>query len=223
MALEEIPVYQKRLVSLANRAAIPVVVATQLLESMMSSPRPTRAEAGDVAGAVFDGADAVMLSGETAIGAFPVESAGTAARILRAAETAGAEFLPAVREPDALDLEELPLATAAAVLARRGRADAVACYTRTGLTARLLSAARPGVPIAAFSPDPRAVGRMTLFHGVRPMFIEAPEDTDGMIASMDAGLRSAGFVETGGHVVMVASSPAGRTHANLLKVHRVGA
>ncbi len=223
MALEEIPVYQKRLVSLANRAAIPVVVATQLLESMMSSPLPTRAEAGDVAGAVFDGADAVMLSGETAIGAYPVEAAGTAARILRAAETAGAEFLPEMREPDALDLEELPLATAAAVLARRGRADAVACFTRTGLTARLLSAARPGVPIAAFSPDPRTVGRMTLFHGVRPMSIEAPEDTDGMIASMDAGLRSAGFVETGGHVVMVASSPAGRTHANLLKVHRVGA
>jgi pyruvate kinase len=222
-ALEEIPVHQKRLVSLANRAAIPVVVATQMLESMMASPRPTRAEAGDVAGAVFDGADAVMLSGETAIGAYPVEAAGTAARILDAAETAGAEFLPAGREPDALDLEELPLARAAAVLARRGGAAAVACFTRTGLTARLLSATRPGVPIVAFSPDPRALGRMTLFHGVHPMPIEAPEDTDGMIASMDAGIRSAGLVEPGGRVVMVASSPAGQTHANLLKVHRAGA
>jgi pyruvate kinase len=216
-------VHQKRLVSRANRAAVPVVVATQMLESMMTSPRPTRAEAGDVAGAVFDGADAIMLSGETAIGAYPVEAAGTAARILTAAETAGMEFLPAGREPDALDLEELPLARAAAVLARRGGADAVACFTRTGLTARLLSATRPGVPIVAFSSDERTVGRMTLFHGVRAVPIDPPDDTDDMIASMDAGLRSAGLVAPGGEVVMVASSPAGQTHANLLKVHHVGA
>jgi pyruvate kinase len=221
-ALATIPVHQKRLVALANRAAVPVVVATQMLESMITAPRPTRAEAGDVAGAVFDGADAIMLSGETAIGSYPVEATRTAASILEAAETEGAEFLPSGREPDALDLEELPLARAAAVVARRGEAAAVACFTRTGLTARLLSAARPGVPIVAFSPDPRAVGRMTLFHGVRPLPIDAPEDTDGMIASMDAGLRSAGLVEPGSGVVMVASSPAGQTHANLLKVHRVG-
>jgi pyruvate kinase len=220
-ALEEIPVHQKRLVDMANRAAVPVVVATQMLESMLTAPRPTRAEAGDVAGAVFDGADAIMLSGETAIGDYPIEAARTAARILAAAQTTGAEFLPAGREPDALDLEELPLARAAAVLARRGEADAVACFTRTGLTARLLSAARPGVPIVAFSPDPRVVGRMTLFHGVRPLAIDSPDDTDGMIASMDGGLRSAGLVEAGANVVMVASSPAGQTHANLLKVHRL--
>ncbi|MGH2764558.1 MAG: pyruvate kinase [Actinomycetota bacterium] len=220
--LAEIPVHQKRLVAMANRAAVPVIVATQMLESMITAPRPTRAEAGDVAGAVFDGADAIMLSAETAIGSFPVEAAGTAVQILKAAETRGAEFLPAGREPDALDLEELPLARAAAVVARRGEPAAVACFTRTGLTARLLSAARPGVPIVAFSPDPRAVGQMTIFHGVRPLPIEAPEDTDGMIAAMDAGLRAAGLAEPGAGVVMVASSPAGQTHANLLKVHRVG-
>ena len=221
-ALEEIPVHQKRLVALANRVAVPVVVATQMLESMITAPRPTRAEAGDVAGAVFDGADAIMLSAETAVGSYPVEATRTAVGILEAAETEGAEFLPAGREPDALRLEELPLARAAAVVARRGEAVAVACFTRTGLTARLLSATRPGVPIVAFSPDPGAVGRMTLFHGVRPLLIDAPEDTDGMIASMDLGLRSAGLVEQGAGVVMVASSPAGQTHANLLKVHRVG-
>jgi pyruvate kinase len=221
-ALEQIPVIQKRLVATANRAATPVVVATQMLESMTSAPRPTRAEAGDVAQAVFDGADAILLSAETAIGAYPVEAARTAARILEAAETTGAEFLPHGREPGGLDLEELPLAHAAAVLARRGSAAAVACFTRSGLTARLLSAARPGVPIHAFSPEPLAVGRMALFHGVRPASIESPEDTDAMIAAMDAGLRQTGLVEPGRIVVMVASSPAGRTHANLLKVHRVG-
>jgi pyruvate kinase len=221
-ALEEIPVIQKQLVASANRAATPAVIATQMLESMTSAPRPTRAEAGDVAGAVFDGADAILLSGETAIGSFPVEAARTAARILESAETTGASFLPSGREPEALDLEELPLARAAAVLASRGGAAAVVCFTRSGLTARLVSAARPGVPIHAFSADPGAVGRMTLFRGVWPLPIDAPTDTDAMIAAMDAGLRKAGLAGEGDTVVMVASSPAGRTHANLLKVHQVG-
>jgi pyruvate kinase len=218
-ALEEIPVLQKRLVALANAAARPVIVATQMLESMTRLPVPTRAEAQDVAQAVFDGADAILLSAETAIGDYPVEAARTAARILETAESKGSEFLPAGREPAGLDLEELPLARAAAVLVRAGGASAVACFTRSGLTARLLSSARPGVPIHAFSPDPRAVGRMTLFHGVIPRTCQAPEDTDAMIAMMDAGLRDAGLAGT---VVMVASSPAGRTHANLLKVHHLG-
>ena len=221
-AIEEIPVIQKQLVATANLAATPVVVATQMLESMTSAPRPTRAEAGDVAGAVFDGADAILLSGETAIGSYPVEATRTAARILESAETTGAEFLPSGREPEASDLEELPLARAASVLARRGGAEAVVCFTRSGLTARLVAAARPGVPIHAFSADPAAVGRMTLFRGVWPLPIESPTDTDAMIAAMDAGLRHAGLAREGDTVVMVASSPAGRTHANLLKVHQVG-
>jgi pyruvate kinase len=211
--LEEIPVLQKRLVGLANDAARPVIVATQMLESMTSSPRPTRAETQDVAQAAFDGADAILLSAETAIGRYPVEAARTAAAILETAETSGADFLPRDREPGALDLEELPLARAAAVLARRGAASVVACFTRTGLTARLLSACRPGVPIHAFSPDLRAVGRMTSFHGVVPRRCGAPQDTDAMIDMMDEALRAAGV---SGAVVMVASSPAGRTHANLL-------
>jgi pyruvate kinase len=216
--LEEIPVLQKRLVALARDTARPVVVATQMLESMIGTPRPTRAETQDVAQAVFDGADAILLSAETAIGRYPVEAVRTAARILETAETAGADFLPRGREPGALDLEELPLARAAAVLALRGGAEAVACFTRSGLTARLLSACRPGVPIHAFTPDPRAVGRMTLFHGVAPRVCEPPSDTDAMIAMMETGLRDIGV---GGSVVMVASSPAGRTHANLLKMHRL--
>jgi pyruvate kinase len=219
-ALEEIPLVQKRLVSMAAAAAKPVIVATQMLESMLLSPRPTRAEAGDVAGAVFEGADAVMLSGETAIGAYPVEAAATAARILEVTESKGAEFLPRGREPAATDLVELPLARAAAVLARQGGAVAVACFTQSGRTARLLSVARPGVPIFAFSPDAGAVGRMTLFHGVTPRHCQPLSNTDAMIATMDAGLRA--WAAVGQTVVMVASSPAGRSHANLLKVHRLG-
>jgi pyruvate kinase len=221
-ALEEIPVIQKSLVSLANRAAKPVVIATQMLESMIRSPQPTRAEASDTAGAVFDGADAILLSAETAIGSYPVEAARTAVRILDVAEFRGRAYLPQGREPEALGLEELPLARAAAFLAAREEAVAVVCFTRSGLTARLVSAARPGVPIFAFSPDPGARGRLTLFHGVIPLPIDAPEDTDGMIESMDRGLRDARLAGPGERVVMVASSPAGRTHANLLKVHEVG-
>ena len=221
MPPERIPVVQKRLVATANDAAGPVIVATQMLESMIKAPRPTRAEAGDVAGAAFDGADAILLSGETAIGAYPVEAARTAASILETAETEGAEFLPAGREPGALDMEELPLARAAAVLARRGGARAVVVFTRSGLTARLVAATRPGVPIHAFSPHPEAIGRMTLFHGVTPMHAEMPEDTDAMIDGMERHLIQAGLAREDDLMVMVASSPAGRTHANLLKMHRV--
>jgi pyruvate kinase len=221
-ALEEIPVIQKRLVDQARHAAVPVVIATQMLESMTAAPRPTRAEVSDVAGAAFEGADAILLSAETAIGAYPVEAARTAARILEVAETAGEPYVPRRRQEDHPELEEAPLAQAAAVLARQGGARAVACFTHSGLTARLVSAARPGVRIHAFSPEAATIGRLTLIHGVDPAPIDPPSDLDGMIASMEARLLESGAVGSGDPVVMVASSPAGQTHANLLKVHRVG-
>ncbi|MGH2711786.1 MAG: pyruvate kinase [Actinomycetota bacterium] len=222
-SIEEIPVIQKKLVDQARAAAVPVIIATQMLESMTAAPRPTRAEASDVAGAVFEGADAILLSAETAIGKYPVEAAQTGTRILEVAETAGEPYVFRRRHEDHPELEEAPLAQAAAVLARQGGAKAVACFTHSGLTARLVSAARPGVPIHAFSPEPATVGQLTLIHGVEPRSIEAPEDLDGMIASMEARLMEVGSVSDGDSVVMVASSPAGQAHANLLKVHRVGA
>jgi pyruvate kinase len=221
-SIEEIPVIQKRLVDQARRAAVPVIIATQMLESMISAPRPTRAEASDVAGAVFEGADAILLSAETAIGKYPVEAAQTGTKILEVAETAGEPYVFRRRQEDHPELEEAPLAQAAAVLARQGGARAVACFTHSGLTARLVSAARPGVPIHAFSPEPATVGQLTLIHGIEPRPIEAPEDLDGMIASMESRLMEVGMVAAGDSVVMVASSPAGQAHANLLKVHRVG-
>jgi pyruvate kinase len=98
----------------------------------------------------------------------------------------------------------------------------VACFTHSGLTARLVSAARPGVPIHAFSPEPATVGQLTLIHGVDPRPVEQPEDLDGMIASIEERLLEVGSVDPGDSVVMVASSPAGQAHANLLKVHRIG-
>jgi pyruvate kinase len=222
-AIEEIPVLQKRLVSLANRMAKPAIIATQMLETMTTNPQPTRAEASDAAGAVFEGADAILLSGETAVGRYPVETTRTAARILQVAETEGAAFVARPGELETVAAEEVGLARAAAVVADRDRAAAIACYTFSGTTARLLSAARPVAPVLAFSPDPATVGRMTLFRGVRPFLVEEAEDLDSMIAMMDRRVREAGAATSGQDVVMVASSPAGRQHANLLKLHRLGA
>jgi pyruvate kinase len=221
-ALEEIPVLQKRLVALGNVMAKPVVIATQMLESMTRNPMPTRAEASDAAGAVFEGADAILLSAETAVGDHPVEAARTASRILEVAETEGAQFVARPGELESVSAEEVGLARAAAVVADRDRAAAIACFTLSGTTARLLSAARPSAPVVAFSPDPRTVGRLALFRGVRPFLAEEASDTDAMIAMMDRLVREAGFATSGQVVVMVASSPAGRAHANILKLHRVG-
>ncbi len=221
-SIEEIPVIQKRLVEQARAVSVPVIIATQMLESMTASPRPTRAEASDVAGAVFEGADAILLSAETAIGSYPIEAARTAAKVLEVAETAGEPYVPRRRHEDHPEMEEAPLAQAAAVLARQGKARAVVCFTQSGLTARLVSAARPGVAIHAFSPEPATVGQLTLIHGVKPALIEPPQDLDGMITSMETHIVESGAVQAGDSVVMVASSPAGQAHANLLKVHRVG-
>jgi pyruvate kinase len=221
-ALEEIPVLQKRLVALASAMAKPAIIATQMLESMTRNPQPTRAEASDAAGAVFEGADAILLSAETAVGDHPVQAALTASRILEVAETQGAPFVARPGELETVSAEEVGLARAAAVVADRDRAAAIACYTLSGTTARLLSAARPSAPVVAFSPDPRTVGRLTLFRGVRPFLAEEAPDTDAMIAMMDRRVREAGVATSGQDVVMVASSPAGRAHANLLKLHRVG-
>ena len=221
-AIEEIPVLQKRLVALANRMAKPAIIATQMLESMTRDPHPTRAEASDAAGAVFEGADAILLSAETAVGEHPVAAARTATRIVHVAETEGAAFVARPGELDGVSAEEVGLARAAVVVAERDRAAAIACYTLSGTTARQLSAARPTVPVLAFSPDLSTVGRLTLFRGVRPFLAEEAPDTDAMIAMMDRRVQEEGAAGSGDRVVMVASSPAGRQHANLLKLHHLG-
>jgi pyruvate kinase len=220
--LEEIPVLQKELVAGARGAGTPVIVATQMLESMVREREPTRAEVGDVAGAVFEGVDGILLSAETAIGAHPVEAVRTAARIVEKAETQGRRFVadpPTVEAPAASDAQAL--CEAAAETAREGAAVAVACFTRTGRTAALLSAARPMVPILALSPDETVVHRLLLYHGVLPMACPEPSDTDAMLAVLDRALRETGCARPGAPVILVASTPFARAHTNLLKLHRV--
>lgn len=222
LPMEEIPVLQKELLRAARAAGTPAIVATQMLESMTHAPRPTRAEATDVANAVLDGADAIMLSGETAIGEYPVEAALAAVRIAEAAERSVEGSRPAAVACAHAD-EAAAVAHAAAQIAADDPAVvAVACFTRTGRTAALLSAERPSVPVYAFVPDGAARRALALRWGVRALPAHVPSDTDEMIALMDEGLRSARLVDPGRSVVMVASSPAGKAHTNMLKVHHVG-
>jgi pyruvate kinase len=222
LPMEEIPLIQKRLVRAARAAGRPAIVATQMLESMIHASRPTRAEATDVANAVLDGADAVMLSGETAVGEFPFEAAATATRIAAQVEAAGEEFR--APSPHARRTSEgAAVAHAAASIPMEDLGVvAITCYTETGRTARLLSNERPAVPVYAFVPPDDVRRTLCLLWGVRGLPASPPDDTDGMIALMDEGLRAHGFAALGDPVVMAASSPAGKTTTNMLKIHTVG-
>jgi len=219
---EEVPVLQKELVQRALELGVPCIVATQMLESMTGAPRPTRAEASDVANAVLDSADAILLSAETAIGDYPVESARAASRIVEAAERAGSHLVRRDRPPGAeSDAHEVARAVDA-LLAPPVRTSAVACFTRTGRTASLLSQIRPTVPVFAFAPDPAVVRQLTMRRAIIPLVSEMPADTDSMLQMMDARVRATGAVQPGDVVLMVAATPVGRAHTNLLKVHRIG-
>lgn len=222
LPMEEIPILQKELLLAARSEGKPAVVATQMLESMVHAPRPTRAEASDVANAVLDGADALMLSAETAIGGFPVEAARAAARIAEVAEERAGGFRVA-RAPCSHSGDAAAVAHAAAQVAV-GDPDvvAIACFTGTGRTAALLSSERPGVPIYAFSPEPAVRRSLAIRWGVTALPARLPEDTDEMIGLMDEGLRAAGLALEGEPVVMAASSPAGKSGTNMLKVHHIG-
>jgi pyruvate kinase len=222
LPMEEIPLIQKRLLRAARVAGRPVIVATQMLESMIRSPRPTRAEANDVATAVLDGADAIMLSGETAIGDYPFEAASAATRIARTVESQGAEYRAA--QPPCMHAGEAAAVAHAAASIVAGDSDVVVitCFTTTGRTAALLSAERPRVPIHAFIPDADVRRHNGLLWGVEAHAAGRPADTDQMIAMMDQALRAAGLAAEGDTVVMAAAMPAGRTTTNMLKVHQVG-
>ena len=223
LPMEQIPLLQKDLLRKARAAGRPVIVATQMLESMIRAPRPTRAEATDVANAVLDGADAIMLSGETGDRRVPLRGRRGRHEDRRSRWRRRAADYRASQPPCRHTGEAAAVAHAVAdVATTEAEVVAISCYTETGRTARLLSAERPASPIFAFIPD-AAVRRVnTLNWGVMPLAADHPEDTDGMIALMDRGLREQGLVEPGALVVMAASSPAGRTTTNMLKLHQVG-
>ncbi len=225
---EEVPLVQKRLVQRALDRGVPAIVATQMLESMTAAPRPTRAEASDVATAVLDGADAILLSGETAIGAFPQLACEAADRIALATERRGADLLARAGDPPLPDPDTAVAVAAASLVAADAGVRAIACVTRTGHTARVLSARRPGVPIVAFVPDPRVARALGIVHGVVSRVVRAApgaEEADGdgdHLGRLAALVDASGLVPSGSGVVLVASSGAPGAAPDRLALHRTG-
>jgi pyruvate kinase len=221
MPLEQVPVVQKRAIGLAREAARPVIVATQMLESMIAAPRPTRAEASDVANAVFDGADALMLSAETSVGAYPAQTVSTMARIIAAAENGtGTAFTPPASEPSTTGGA---IANAAAQVGAVVGARALVAFTMTGETARRLARYRSPIPLLAFTTESATRSQLALTWGVETFLVPTVAHTDGMVRQVDAALVEIGRCEKGDKVVIVAGSPPGTPgRTNALRVHRIG-
>ncbi len=221
---EEVPLVQKMLIEKCNRAGKPVITATQMLDSMIRNPRPTRAEASDVANAIFDGSDAVMLSGETAVGKYPVQAVSMMANIAKRAETAlkheeilgRKEFLPARTVTDAIS-------HATCNIALELGAAAIVTPTASGSTARMVSKYRPKSKIIAATPIPEVARKMCLVWAVYPVLVRETRGTDEMITEAVQRSLEAGAIELGDLVVVTAGVPVGVPGTtNLLKVHIVG-
>ena len=218
---ERVPVVQKMIINRAREARRPVITATQMLESMTENPRPTRAEASDVANAIFDGSDAVMLSAETASGKYPVEAVAMMARIIEEAEASITEF------PRPSLQEKLKVAETVAELvchaSRELHMKLIAVFTHSGFTARLVSRYRPLVPIVAFSPEAETRRRMALFWGVMARAIVDVHKVDGLAEIAEQRLLEEGLVRKGDVIGIVAGTPMGvRGTTNFMKFHVIG-
>ncbi|GAA2968572.1 pyruvate kinase [Microbacterium schleiferi] len=222
LPLETVPIVQKRAIELARRWAKPVIVATQMLESMIENPVPTRAETSDVANAVLDGADAVMLSGETSVGAHPVTVVETMARIVRSTEETGLERVPQLGTKPRTQGGALTLA--AATIADFVDAKFVCVFSQSGDSARRMARLRHRVPILAFTDLPGTRSRLALSWGVEPFLVPRATSTDGLIELLDRVLIEAGRAAPGDVVIMTAGAPPGTPGStNNVRVHRVGA
>jgi pyruvate kinase len=222
LAVEKVPPIQKHIIAQANSSGVPVITATQMLESMVASSRPTRAEASDVANAIFDGTDAVMLSQETAIGQYPVEAVATMARIAREAEATPYRSAP---PPPAVGMLDVPatVCRAAVQMATDLGARAIVAFTESGATARMVSRFRPGTPILGLTTSEAARRRMALFWGVETAApLPVGTQVRGMIAEADERIVREGLLALGDLIVVVAGSPGGRGGTNRVLVHRVG-
>ncbi|WP_433677516.1 pyruvate kinase [Microbacterium gorillae] len=221
LPLEAVPIVQKRAVELARRMAKPVIVATQMLESMISSPVPTRAETSDVANAVLDGADAVMLSGETSVGDYPVIVVQTMARIIESTEDHGLERIAPIGTKPRTQGGAITLA--AAEVADFVEAKFLCVFTQSGDSARRMSRLRSKIPMLAYTPDPAIRRRLSLTWGIRTTLVDFVSHTDAMFAQVDEHLLSSGLAEPGDKVVVISGSPPGIVGStNDLRVHKVG-
>ena len=221
LPLEDVPLVQTRAIAMARRAAKPVIVATQMLESMIETSRPTRAEASDVANAVINGADALMLSGETSVGKFPIVAVQTMARIIIKMEENALDTIPA--------LTGLPrtkggaITRAAAEVGELLGARFLVAFTQSGDSARRLARLRSPIPLLAFTPEPSVRSQLALVWGVESFRTDYVTHTDEMVRQVDQALLGAGRVVAGELVVIVAGSPPGIPGStNAMRVHRIG-
>lgn len=220
MPLERVPMVQKLAIQSARENARPVIVATQMLESMITHSRPTRAEASDVANAILDGADAVMLSGETSVGKYPVEAVRTMARIIDTVESTSTQ-VPALKHTPRT--RSGVIAKSAKDVAESLAAKALVAFTTTGDTVRRLARHHTDIPLLVFTPDIKVRNQLALTWGVETFIVPAVAHTDAMIAQVDAALTSLNRLERGDLIVVVAGSPPGIAGStNLIRVHLLG-
>jgi len=221
LPLEAVPIVQKRAVELARRMAKPVIVATQMLESMISSPVPTRAETSDVANAVLDGADAVMLSGETSVGSYPVVTVQTMARIIASTEEHGLERVAPLGTKPRTQGGAITLA--AAEVAEFVGAKYLCVFTQSGDSARRMSRLRSSIPMLAFTPEPGIRRRLALTWGIQSHLVDMVTHTDQMFGQVDDVLIGQHLAQVGDKVVVISGSPPGISGStNDLRVHVVG-
>ncbi|GAA2181977.1 pyruvate kinase [Brooklawnia cerclae] len=220
LPLEDVPLVQKKIIRKARKWAKPVIVATQMLDSMISAPRPTRAETSDVANAVLDGADAVMLSGETSVGAYPVETVQTMARIVETTEKQGIKEISKIKwDPHTTGGV---IAMAAAMAAQQLSAKYMVAFTQSGDTARRMSRLRSEMPLVVFTPEEKTANWLTLCWGAQVFRTPQFRTHEEMVTAVNRTLQDLGMVKVDDHVVCVFGSPigvAGKT--NTLRIHRI--
>jgi pyruvate kinase len=226
MDVARVPIIQKELIRRCRSAGKPVIVATQMLQSMVEQSSPTRAEVSDVANAIFDGTDVVMLSGETAVGKFPVGAVHVMSHVCEVTE-AYLDSTAATQPPEPLRLRAMQISAAVANGVRQMicdlRARLVVIYSHTGATARVFSKGRFNVPIVALSADHRALRRMALHYGVLPQELPPPDDTVTLVRTVDELLRARNFAKAGERIVVVAGSSLGTPGImNSVLLHTLG-
>ncbi|EEH64077.1 pyruvate kinase [Gleimia coleocanis DSM 15436] len=221
MPLETVPLVQKRAIELARRQSKPVIVATQVMDSMIKNPRPTRAEASDCANAILDGADAVMLSGETSVGAYPIEAVHTMARIIENVEENGGERIAPL---GAFNVERSSVITmAAATIGERLDAKYLVTFTQSGSTARQMSRLRSPIPLLAFTPLETTRNQLALSWGVQTYRVPEVKHTDDMVWQVDQVCRLSQIADLGDDLVIVAGMPPGTVGStNSLRIHTIG-
>jgi pyruvate kinase len=221
MPLEQVPLVQKRAVELARQYAKPSIVATQVLESMITSPRPTRAEASDCANAVLDGADAIMLSGETSVGKYPIDAVRTMARIIENTEDHGLERIPPVGTRP--HTKGGAITYAASEVGELLGVKYLVVFTQSGDSAKRMSRLRNRIPLLAFTPEPAVRSQLSLTWGIETFKVPFVMHTDDMVLQVDSALLSMGRCQVGDVVVIVAGSPPGIPGSlNAMRVHRMG-